>query len=318
MKLRRKKTSYRYIVILLVVLFLNAAIYIVASVFLQNRSLQLQSAQVNLDIALPEVIKQVTVDGVKSLQWLNLSSNVSSQTGIQATGVADRYPEPLPPTHVVVYNTKIGSSVVLRWQSANGQTYTGVEIYRSTETPDKPLKDMELLTTQTLQQGEYFDEAVENGTTYYYTLRSYRTLPDENGAAAASYSDMTDVFSVIPTDESAPRGPRWVQVQQYDSKTETGLLVTWESIIDADVDKINIYRSTEPGTVGVNIQSVTPDVTQLVDTTVEPAVNYYYTVTAIDAAGNESSQTLNISRYGNTAPFVSGDQEASERITNGN
>ncbi|EKD76561.1 MAG: hypothetical protein ACD_43C00061G0001, partial [uncultured bacterium] len=42
------------------------------------------------------------------------------------------------------------------------------------------------------------------------------------------------------------------------------------------------------------------------------------TVTAIDAAGNESSQTLNISRYGNTAPFVSGDQEASERITNGN
>lgn len=308
-------------------MFLNGAIYIVASVLLQGRSQELKAEQVGLDIALPEIVREVAVDGVKSLQWFTLSSEVSSDSAIQVEGVADHFPEPLPPTNIVVTNTKIGQSVVMRWEPANGQTLTGVEIYRSTVEPEKPLQDMELLATVEQSTGEYIDETVTDDTTYYYGLRSYRVLDATDTVAADAttsdalailYSALSDIYTVIPTDETAPRGPRWIQVTQHDSRTETGLLLSWDAVVDADITKLNIYRSNEPGAVGTKIQSVTPDVTELIDTTVEPAVNYYYTITAIDAAENESSQTLYISRYGNGSPFVASEAEASERIKNGN
>ena len=324
MSTKHKITPYRYIIALLIFLFLNGAVYIVASVLLQGRSKELQSEQVGLDIALHEIVREVAVDGVKSLQWFTLSSEVSSDSALQVEGVADHFPEPLPPTNIVVTNTKIGQSVVMQWEPANGQTLTGVEIYRSTAEPEKPLQDMELLATVEQAAGEYIDETVTNDTTYYYGLRAYRVLDATDTVAAASdastiqYSVLTDIYTVIPTDETAPRGPRWAQVTQHGSQAETGLLLKWDVVVDADITMLNIYRSNEPGAVGTKIQSVTPDVTELIDTTVEPAVNYYYTITAVDAAGNESSQTLYISRYGNGSPFVATETEASERIKNGN
>lgn len=326
MSTKRKNSPYYYVVILLVVLFINGAIYIVATVLLHNRSQKLQSEQADLEITLPNIIRQVTVDGVKSLQWFSLTAENSSDAAQQVGAVADSYPEPLPPTKVQVNNTKIGHSTVIHWEPANGQTLTGVEIYRSTAEPDQPLKDMELIATVGLAKGEYLDETVIDNTTYYYALRAYRTVavgttgPANSAAAEAAtahYSRVTDIYTVIPTDETAPRGPRWAKVLQYDSQVEIGLTVQWEQVVDADAVSLNIYRSNEPGELGTKIQSVTPDVTELVDTTVEPAVNYFYTVTASDAAGNESSQTLTISRYGNTSPFVASDQAASERIKNG-
>lgn len=327
MSTKRKKSPYRYIIMLVVALFLNGAIYIVATVLLQNRSQKLQSEQANLEITLPGIVRQVAVDGVKSLQWLLLTSEVSSDAAMQIGAVADSYPEPLPPTGVFVYNTKIGRSAVVRWEPANGQTLTGVEVYRSTVEPSQPLKDMELIATVALAKGEYLDETVADNATYYYAVRAYRVSDADTTVAADTmeadvvaiqYSEMSNIYTVIPTDETAPRGPRWVKVVQYDSQVETGLVVQWEPVIDTDAVALNIYRSNEPGKLGTKIQSVVPDVTELVDTTVEPAVNYYYTITASDAVGNESSQTLTISRYGNTSPFVSNDEEASERIKNGN
>lgn len=327
MSTKRKKSPYYYIIILLVVLFLNGAIYLVTTVLLQSRSQKLQSEQANLEISLPDIIRQVAVDGVQSLQWFLLTTEHSSEAALQVEAVADSYPEPLPPTEVFVYNTKIGHSTVIRWEPANGQTLTGVEIYRATVEPKQPLKDMELIATVAVAKGEYLDETVTDQTTYYYAVRAYRVSDADTtvaadtaqaDAVAIQYSAMTDIYTVIPTDETAPRGPRWITVRQYDNYVETGLVVQWEPVVDVDAVSLNIYRSNEPGQLGAMIQNVTPDVTELVDTTVEPAVNYYYTVTASDVAGNESSQTIYSSRYGNTSPFVTDDQEASERIKNGN
>jgi hypothetical protein len=322
MSTKRKITAYRYIVFLLVVLFLIGVIYVVSAVLLQNRSRELQSQQVNLNITLPEVIRQIATEGTESLQWLSLPSDPTSHTAVQAGGVANHFPEPLPPTNIVTRDTKLGSSVILAWEPANGQTLTGVEIYRSTIEPQQPLQDMELVTTVELARGEYIDSAVSNATTYYYALRAYRVLPDETGEVADTvvkqYSAMSNVYSAIPTDQTAPNGPSWVRVSQYDSQQETGLLLTWETIVDRDVTGLIVYRSTEPGAIGTPLQTVLPAVTELVDKTVDPAVNYYYTITAIDASDNESSRTMQISRFGNGAPFVSDSAEASERIQNAN
>jgi fibronectin type 3 domain-containing protein len=64
--------------------------------------------------------------------------------------------------------------------------------------------------------------------------------------------------------------------------------LSWSLNVETDLAGYHVYRSEQEGTKG---QLVTPDLlpTPAVrDNSVEPGHRYWYTVTAVDRAGNES------------------------------
>lgn len=310
MKSRKKDTLYRFSIITIIALFFNVAVYIVATALLQSQAERIQAENGTLQIALPEVVVELFDDPVQSLQWFLLEPIGEEEEVVQQSGIAESWPKPFPPKDVVVQDTQFGSSVLIAWTRPTGQTYDSVEIYRARQEP-KGVNDMELVQSATFSTGEWLDTQLENNVTYYYALRSIR-----NGEAAIKPSNLTDIFTVIPTDITPPPAPQWITVTPYHDggKEETGLIVEWEHAVTDDVIKYRLYRSTRLGELGELIQSVTPDVKTILDPTVQPGVTYYYAVTAVDGENNESTTDLQTSLIGNTSPFIQSIKEALERI----
>jgi fibronectin type 3 domain-containing protein len=68
--------------------------------------------------------------------------------------------------------------------------------------------------------------------------------------------------------------------------------LSWSINLETDLAGYHVYRSEQEGTRG---QLVTPDLlpTPAVrDTSVEPGRRYWYSVTAVDRAGNESPPSV--------------------------
>lgn len=308
MKSRLKQSRQRFVIGSSLALIFTVTVYAMTAVWLRSRAAEIKTTNNRLMIGLPDIVRQLAIRPVQSLQWFLLQPNQAVEYTPQQGGIANSWPKPLPPTTVVVADTRLGQSVVVSWQAVPGQTYDGVEMYRATTNVDT-VKDMTLVQTTTTMSGDWIDDSVVNDQTYYYALRSYRTT---SGANITSV--LTDTVSVIPTDATAPLSPRWVTVTPYQTSDSSSLQIEWEHAVSDDIITYHIYRSTVFGALGDLIQSVTPDVTTVQDESVDPGVLYYYTVTASDATGNESSLRLGTSAFGNTAPFVSSDEQAIQQI----
>lgn len=315
MSVKRKKPYTRLVLLIIVVSILNVGVYLIGSFVLRTRAEAIQAASIQLTTALPKIVQRLVIEPIESLQWYTLEPGQIVEYSPQQGGIADAALEPLAPTDIVVLDTKLGQSVVVSWQPLAGQTYDGVEVYRATAEPSS-MKDMELVHTSTAPSSQWIDRSVDNDTIYYYALRSYRTQ------STKLTSPLTDAYSVIPSDQTPPPPPRWVTVTPYsgtessleNSGNVSGLEIEWERALSDDIAEYKIYRSTQAGQLGEVIQTVTPDVTIVLDTSVDPGVEYFYTVTAHDAVDNESVEKLWTSSYGNDAPFVTGDEQANAQL----
>jgi hypothetical protein len=67
--------------------------------------------------------------------------------------------------------------------------------------------------------------------------------------------------------------------------------------------------------LGSVLTTVAADANHYTDTAVDPAVAYYYTVTAVDLTGNESVSALATAPAGNDDLFVSTAVEAIEKLS---
>ncbi len=259
------------------------------------------------------VVMSLPLGAFLSPQWFDLSTQYSAEFALQLGGIANHLGEPLAPTQVSATDTGLGNRVLLQWSIPLGQRYDGVEIYRSLSETMQPAT--ETATNNLQPAGYYFDTTVDNNTTYYYYFRSYRLL-----GAERKYSAWSNIVSVIPTDRTAPAAPLLLAVtslaaEEASAKTVAGLLISWQASTSVDVSTYRIYRALEPGKLGQLIDEVTSDVATARDTSVEAGVAYYYTVTAVDVAGNESTTNLWASSAGHREPFVSGNSSSN---TNGN
>jgi hypothetical protein len=140
---------------------------------------------------------------------------------------------------------------------------------------------------------EYRDAAFDYGKTYVYVVRG--TL---SGAAAGLESNDSHSVILTPKDTFPPAAPRGV-VAAVLLGAEAGKFVvdlSWEINVEADLAGYRVYRSEQQGVRGTLI---TPELL------LTPAYrdgsaasgqhNYWYTVTAVDRAGNESGPSDQIS-----------------------
>ncbi len=162
---------------------------------------------------------------------------------------------------------------------------TSYNIYRSTTQGLQGTKVGASATTS------YVDSTALNGTTYYYQLTA-----DNAGGEGAASAQSPGVTPAVPA--TTPAAPTGVSAVAGNGQ----VTVNWTAVTGAT--SYNVYRSTTQGVQGTMIGSIASSATaSYTDTTSVNGTTYYYTITAVNAAG-ESPASMQSSGATPTAPIT--------------
>jgi hypothetical protein len=143
---------------------------------------------------------------------------------------------------------------------------------------------LQLLASQPEQT--YSDKSFEFGKTYAYVVRS---VIDRNNTPLES-ADSTPAI-VTPRDTFPPAAPQAVSAAVLPGETDNAPVVdlSWSINVEPDFAGYRVYRSEQPDTKGQLLTTELLLAPAYRDTSVQPARRYWYVVTAVDRAGNESA-----------------------------
>jgi len=205
------------------------------------------------------------------------------------------FPVPAPITVVEARVTE--SAVELTWpmpaRTAAGEpmpAITGYRIYRSEihppASPPQDIPESHAAQLDSSQTNSYRDTSIVFDHTYIYVVRS--VIQVEGNELESSDSQP---LTVTPRDTFPPAAPQGLVAALLPGSAPGTVLVdlSWSINLETDLAGYRVYRSEQEGTKG---QLLTPDLlpTPAVrDTSVGPGHRYWYTVTAVDRAGNESA-----------------------------
>jgi hypothetical protein len=121
---------------------------------------------------------------------------------------------------------------------------------------------------------------------YFYTLRWYKKLVTGESATA----------TITASDQMNPEPPKSITVN-FNQELKI-ITITWSPSTSSDVDHYDVYRSLVPLKLGdkLNSDGIKPDPTQPLETVtlkyednkISDGQTYYYSVLAVDKAGNVS------------------------------
>ncbi len=104
----------------------------------------------------------------------------------------------------------------------------------------------------------------------------------------------TDHFTKFAVVGAADTTPPAAPTNQAASAGDSKVSLSWTNPTDADLNGINIYRSTTSGVLGTRVHSSVTG-TSKDDTDLTNGTAYYYTLRAVDKSNNESTNTTQIS-----------------------
>ena len=175
-----------------------------------------------------------------------------------------------------------------------GETIAGYHVYRGepedavTNALPTDLSQMKWKSTPALlassPSNSYRDTLFDFGKTYMYLVRSLVTV---DGNPIESDDSMPAV--VTPRDTFPPATPHNVvlaEIAGQDGKNAVDL--SWSISLDSDLAGYRVYRSEEQGARGQPLQVELLLAPAYRDISVQPGHRYWYVVTAVDRAGNES------------------------------
>ena len=136
---------------------------------------------------------------------------------------------------------------------------------------------------------DYRDSGFDYGKTYAYVVRSVIGSP--GGALESSESPLA---ILTPKDTFPPAAPQGIVAAIQPGATPGAVAVelSWSINVEPDLAGYRVYRSEQEGARGALL---TPDLLPSPayrDNSVESGQRYWYTVTAVDRAGNESAPSL--------------------------
>ena len=112
------------------------------------------------------------------------------------------------------------------------------------------------------------------------------------GLAAGSYSGTITIAA-----SGATNTPQTVAVSLTVSAPSTSTAtLTWNANSDTDLASYNVYRSTTPGVYGAALANVPAGAVSYQATGLQTGTTYYFTITAVDSAGNESLPSTEVSK----------------------
>jgi predicted phage tail protein len=132
----------------------------------------------------------------------------------------------------------------------------------------------------------YQDTSFEFGKSYLYIVRSVLTA---NGLSLES--DDSQHVIVTPRDIFPPAAPQGLVAALLPGATPESFVVelSWSISLETDLAGYRVYRSEQENVRGQLLTAELLLAPAYRDTSVEPGHHYWYTVTAVDHAGNESA-----------------------------
>jgi hypothetical protein len=151
---------------------------------------------------------------------------------------------------------------------------------------NKAVWKMPLLQIAAVKTPEYRDSAFDYGKTYAYLVRSVL-----NGASGGLESGDSHAVVLTPQDTFPPAAPRGIVAAVLPGAAPGKSVVdlSWAINVEADLAGYRVYRSEQPGARGSLINAQMLPTPAYRDDSVETGKRYWYTVTAVDRAGNESA-----------------------------
>ena len=193
------------------------------------------------------------------------------------------------------------TAVELSWAVPNtgtassGDAVSAYHIYRGELDSDAPVptngdlsqaqwKNKPLLLAPA-QSNSYSDTLFEFGKTYVYLVRSVTIA--EGGPIE---SDDSAPAIVTPRDTFPPATPQNVVAAVLPGENDSRIVeLSWSINVEADLAGYRVYRSEKLGERGLLLQAESLASPAYRDSAVQAAHRYWYTVTAMDRAGNESA-----------------------------
>ncbi|MCS4116057.1 surface protein [Salinibacter ruber] len=209
----------------------------------------------------------------------------ANQSGLSGEAVATPEDKAPPPVPTGLTAEAGGRSVSLSWAAATEGGLAGYRLYRATSSFSDTTKAEPV--TDTLVTGTSFtDTGLAAGSEYHYRVAAVDT--------AANQSGLSDEAVATPEDRAAPSPPPSLAAESGEEAEAGGIALSWAASDSADVEKYLLYRDTAPidssaGPEGIApLDSVGAGTTSYSDTTGAAGTKYYYRVTAVDTAANES------------------------------
>jgi hypothetical protein len=180
-----------------------------------------------------------------------------------------------------------------------GETLTGYHIYRGeldTAAPLPPANDLSQAKWKSppillapVQTNSYPDTLFDFGKTYVYQVRSL-VIADGNPIE----SDDSRPAIVTPRDVFPPAPPQNLVAAEIPGADGAAIDLSWSISLESDLAGYRVYRSEKQGERGRPLQVELLLTPAYRDTSVQSGHRYWYTITAVDRAGNESGPSETI------------------------
>jgi hypothetical protein len=208
------------------------------------------------------------------------------------------YPAPEAPRDVRVEVTE--SALIVNWTEAAlppGASLHGYRVYRTViesgqPNPPQDLSKAKLKTPLELEgpspSTEFRDSHFEFGTPYLFTVRSVAQF----GADTVESADSAP-FIVTPRDVFPPAAPTGIEIAIVLATPQAPAYVelSWAISPEGDLAGYSVYRSDAEDMPGERVSAEILPSPTFRDISVQPGRRYYYRVTALDRAGNESPKS---------------------------
>ncbi len=130
----------------------------------------------------------------------------------------------------------------------------------------------------------FVDTLMKNGRKYYYAVVSVDYADNE--------SSRNNILSVFAQDTKAPAVPKNIKSESG----KLGISILWDLSPEDDIAGYALYRSVDVDSVfeKVHTDLLPLNVNRYEDVTAQSGDEYFYRLTAVDQAGNESEQSANV------------------------
>jgi fibronectin type 3 domain-containing protein len=222
-----------------------------------------------------------------ALRYVNAAGQRAAFSNFLLVEPASRISQ--PPVLTSIENSA-ETAILIRWQppaaNVDGSTpvnLLGYNIYRTDRSQNEPgqtpLNKSLINPTET----SYSDQTFSFGEEYVYLVRAVSL--GTGGAQVESLN--SNAISITPKDVFKPAAPNAITVAAVPGK----LSLFWPANQERDVAGYNIYRATDPNLPKdkwTKLNRALYERTTYQDEAVEAGTRYYYYLTAVDTAGNES------------------------------
>jgi fibronectin type 3 domain-containing protein len=176
---------------------------------------------------------------------------------------------------------------------------TGYRIYRSESNPAAVSSSAQGLPRKkgespasplaSSETNSYNDTSFSFDQTYIYIVRSVIQVE-----GAELESSESQPVTVTPRDTFPPVAPQGLVAALLPGAAPESLIVdlSWSISLETDLAGYHVYRSEQESNRGQVLNPELLPTPAIRDTSVEPGHRYWYTVTAVDHAGNESAGSV--------------------------